>query len=186
MPSSITIPFMVEEIEVAAMKGNPHVNVVYFESTPLIKSEAFKDCENLISLFFEWLDVPTIATGAFTNTMFIVYVPYNWQQSYATAFAGYNCSISSIDFKVTFYSGEFVCAEYVTYYGKTITEIFTPSGLVGVAFDGWYDNPECTGIRYENGDIWLKQEDISLYAKWVLIMPNSGDGGGGISDAESS
>ena len=53
-------------------------------------------------------------------------------------------------------------------------------------FDGWYDNPECTGIRYENGDIWLKQEDISLYAKWVLIMPNSGDGGGGISDAESS
>ena len=43
--------------------------------------------------------------------------------------------------------------------------------LIDVEFDGWYDNPEFTGVLYENGAIWLITDDITLYSKWNAIAP---------------
>lgn len=39
-----------------------------------------------------------------------------------------------------------------------------------VTFDGWYLNPECTGVEYMLNDHTMPADNVLLYAKWVPVI----------------
>ena len=168
--ASITIPDTVTTVGFSAFENNPNVNVVRFAGSPSISPFAFAGCSNMSEVYFYSLQVPQIGVSAFQGDSFTAYVPYNSQGGYEQALSGYNATISLISVDATLMIEEEVYEEITVYYGATITELGEPM-IIGVEFDGWYDNPEFTGVLYENGAIWLITDDITLYSKWNAIAP---------------
>ena len=169
--STVAIPATVTEVDYDAFKGNPDVSIVMFEGSPLIRSGAFTDCEELFLLHFFGMTLPTIEAGAFDAGLDAAFVPYDLTAQYTALLAPYTSYIMHNFADISFCHEETLLEIRSVRYWETITYLPEPQEMVGVVFSGWYDNPEFTGEPYEIGDVWLFKENASLYAKWELIAP---------------
>jgi len=175
--ANVTIPATVTEVESNAMRGNSDISRLYFESSPLIKDGAFAET-GLDFVYFYGITVPTFGLNVLPDNDFLAYVPYNTQNAYRSALSGYTDSFALMPITVTCYIDGFTMENINTYYGATITYLPEPQKL-GLAFMGWYDNMTYAGEAYETGEIWMAKQALTLWAKWVAIVPPTSLGGGG-------
>lgn len=60
---------------------------------------------------------------------------------------------------------------YPTSYVDGLTTVLSDATKDGYTFDGWFDNPECTGSAITSFDAYAFSGNLTLYAKWTLIPP---------------
>ncbi|MBQ9714490.1 MAG: S8 family serine peptidase [Clostridia bacterium] len=163
--TSITIPASVTSIGNGAFDGCANLETVKFYGSPSIGDYAFRNCGDLSSVYFYTNTVPTLGTGAFSDTDFVLYVPYNAISAFSV-FSEYASLITSEQRTISFVCDGVNISPMTVYYGATITDLPTPA-VTGYTLEGWYDNVAYEGTLYENGGIWESEEDITLYAKWT-------------------
>ena len=162
--SNIIVPSTVTTILPSAFEDNHNLDTITFNKAPSIGDYAFKNCSELSYVCFYTNTAPTLGVGAFSNTNFIVYVPYDYTSQFNTVFNGIATSVTSKSSAVTFVCDGATVAPITIHYGETIHNLPTPS-ITGYTFEDWYEEENLQGKTWQNGDVWLYEENKTLYAK---------------------
>ena len=162
--SNVVVPSTVTTILTSAFEDNHNLDTITFNNAPSIGDYAFKNCSELSYVYFNTNTAPTLGGGAFSNTNFIVYVPYDYTSQFNTVFNGIATSVTSKSSAVTFVCDGATVAPITIHYGETIHNLPTPS-ITGYTFEDWYEEENLQGKTWQNGDVWLYEENKTLYAK---------------------
>lgn len=143
------------------------------ESVVYIGNNAFNNCSSLAYIDFFSVYPPVIGENAFMedNNTIIIYVPKITENEYKTyaPITGYASNMKTREIKALLMLDDTVLlSEYSIPYYSYIDQLPAPSKN-GYEFGGWYDSVSFENGRYENGDIWDKQSDTLLYAKWIPV-----------------
>ncbi len=102
---------------------------------------------------------------------------YDHGTANGTACAGANFYYTRNSYTLTFNDGyEDVKSEKVKYeaslsayssFTPVVPSAYEPGS---VRFDGWYLNPECTGVEYKLDEHQMPADNVLLYAKWTPVM----------------
>lgn len=177
--AELIIADTVQTISAYAFEENNNIGVIYLNQAMTIESYAFANCENLGSIYIGTSDPISIQENAFQNNIFTVFVLYGCLDEYETLFSGYNATVKSLEVQITFVYGKEVVSTQTIYVGEQLSDL-PQTNITGMRFLGWYDNPECTGEPYRDGDYWNLYTGLILYAKTepetytVFFDPNGG------------
>ena len=159
----IVIAATVEEIVEYAFAENYNLQSVSIQGKTNIKEYAFADCVNLHNVYFNMYEVPSIASGAFKNNEFNLYVPYAAQADYAAAITdAKTVTVTSVPLTVEYVSNGVTEKTENVYNGmKADLPEITKAGYM---FTGWFKDEDCT--QPFNSEYWQAYEPkvIRLYA----------------------
>lgn len=171
----------VTEIAPYSFAKNNNLISLSISSVSKIGENAFNNCSNLKTVYYNSFTLPVLGENSFPNNNFALYVPYIKQSEYRLLFAEYTKNVLSNKVQLYFMSGDTTLDTKDAYYGEYIGDYLYVPKRKGYEFSGWYENAELTGVQYQTNDLINSPTTLCLYAKWdpveckIVLDPKDGE-----------